>query len=205
MVFYSTVLICFRSPTLIFAINLYNTHTILIRKHKAICLFLGQTVRSISASKPTKRNRIRQADLENPVAFLASVSSHTHDLGANQNIEFDNVITNIGNAYNSHAGLFIAPVSGIYLFSATILDYPNINGHFEIQKNNAVVTRLYVHSSVSVYDTSSSTVVLQLAKGDDLSVVNMDLDTSVIGNHYCSFTGVLLFETYDDSPSVVGK
>ena len=71
----------------------------------------------------TKRNYKRQVENETPVAFLATLADHAESLGADQIIAFENVITNVGDAYNSHAGVFIAPVSGIYVFSTSIMSY----------------------------------------------------------------------------------
>ena len=75
------------------------------------------------ADRLTKINRLRQVENGTPVAFLATLSDHAENLGADQNIAFENVITNVGDAYNSHAGVFIAPVSGIYVFSTSIMSY----------------------------------------------------------------------------------
>ena len=75
------------------------------------------------ANGVTKRNRIRQVENETPVAFIATLSDHAESLGADQNIAFENVITNVGDAYNSQAGVFIAPVSGIYVFSTSTMSY----------------------------------------------------------------------------------
>lgn len=126
-------------------------------------------------------------------------------MGTMQNIAFDNIISNLGNAYNPHAGVFIAPVSGIYLFSTSLLTYPETSAHFQIVKNGTVVTKAYLQANSASRETGAMTVVLQLARGDDVSVVNVDIDNSVNGYHYSFFTGVLLQELLDDVTSVVGK
>lgn len=153
-------------------------------------------------SKP--QNRIRQAELERPVAFLAALTAHMEHAGANQNIAFDRVITNLGNAYNSHAGAFLAPVSGVYLFSTTLLSFGGTNAHFRVQHNGNAVTLIYQQGSTGPYETASMTVVLQLAKGDDVSITNVDSDITIHGSSYTSFTGVLLQEIYDEQ-TIVGK
>ena len=55
------------------------------------------------------------------VAFTV-VLTHDVRLGPLQTLEYDKVITNIGNAYDSRHGHFIAPVKGTYMFSATVCD-----------------------------------------------------------------------------------
>lgn len=146
--------------------------------------------------------------VEGLTAFFAVLTPTVNNhLGVGQNIIFDDVITNIGNAYNSHQGIFVAPVSGTYVFSATLLSHLGHNSHFYFAKNGSVVSRLYVgglSSSSSTYDTSSQTVILSLNPGDDVSVRNADADENIWGDMYTSFAGFLLQEGFEE-PSVVGK
>jgi hypothetical protein len=75
------------------------------------------------------------------VAFTA-VLTHPVSLGPLQTIEYDNVITNIGNAYETRDGQFSAPVSGVYLISATV--YTTGNSVFtEIVKNGKQLAAMY--------------------------------------------------------------
>lgn len=156
---------------------------------------------------PSKRNRERQAESETPVAFFALLSDHVTHAGTSQNIAFDIEVTNIGNAYNPHAGLFVAPVSGIYVFSTTLLSYPHHSAHFNFMKNGVVVSSLHPHSADDSpgHDTAGMMVVLRLQKGDDVSVANRDADESLSGHRYSSFSGFLLQQMYDAAPEVVGK
>nr|KAG5689870.1 hypothetical protein BaRGS_002381 [Batillaria attramentaria] len=51
------------------------------------------------------------------VAFTATLQGGGPvTIGNSSPIKFDKVVTNIGNAYNSHTGVFTAPVSGTYGF-----------------------------------------------------------------------------------------
>lgn len=68
-----------------------------------------------------------------------------------------------------------------------------------------MVSRMYVDGlSASTYDTSSQTIILQLAKGDDVSVKNQEADENKAGNYYTTFCGFLLQQSLDEV-SVVGK
>ncbi|XP_052782456.1 complement C1q tumor necrosis factor-related protein 3-like [Mya arenaria] len=69
-------------------------------------------------------NRMRREYVGSPVAFLATLTNHITHAGALQPIAFNRVVTNVGGAYNVHLGSFVAPVSGIYVFSTTLLSYP---------------------------------------------------------------------------------
>jgi hypothetical protein len=57
--------------------------------------------------------------MSQPVAFTA-VLAHGATLDPHQAVEFDMVMTNVGNAYVSKDGQFTAPVYGPYMISATI-------------------------------------------------------------------------------------
>ncbi|KAL3831367.1 hypothetical protein ACJMK2_023120 [Sinanodonta woodiana] len=68
----------------------------------------------IQTSKPELR--IRQVASQ-PVAFSTYLTDYVSHLGINQVIKYNGVLTNEGNAYNSHTGIFTCPQDGLYLFS----------------------------------------------------------------------------------------
>jgi len=143
--------------------------------------------------------------IEGPVAFFATLTSHVTHAGRNQTIAFDRVVTNVGNAYNPHVGVVTAPVSGIYVFSVSLLSYPGHKTHYQLYKNNDFVSNIYLHTpSASDYETTSQTAVLQLVKGDDVTLRNVDGDESLHGVNYSTFAGFLVWEDFSQ-PAVVGK
>ncbi|XP_045176620.2 cerebellin-1-like [Mercenaria mercenaria] len=154
--------------------------------------------------KADERNRFRRAENENPVAFFAAITNHVTHAGVNQTYVFDHAITNLGNAYNNHNGNFVAPVDGTYVFSVTLMSLYHVNAHAKFFKNGQPVSTLYVSGAEAGYDTTSQTIVLQLHKGDDISVHNIDVDVSMAGAHYSTFSGFLLQENYSSSV-VVGR
>ncbi|WAR27291.1 C1QT3-like protein [Mya arenaria] len=148
-------------------------------------------------------NRMRREYVGSPVAFLATLTNHITHAGALQPIVFDRVVSNVGGAYNVHLGSFVAPVSGIYVFSTTLLSYPGHTSHFQFVKNNDFVSRLFLHTSSGQYETVSQTVVLQLNKGDDVTIRNQDPDEAIHGSNYSTFAGFLIWET-ENIPAIVG-
>ena len=75
---------------------------------------------SIRARSTTSCDKVCQrVAMSQPVAFTA-VLAHDVNLGPHQAVEFDMVMTNVGNAYVSKDGQFTAPVYGLYMISATI-------------------------------------------------------------------------------------
>ena len=149
--------------------------------------------------------RIRQATTEVPVAFFATLSSDIQHVGQNQLIVFDRVVTNVGNAYNPHVGVFTAPVTGIYGFSVSLIDYMGHTNEYKFYKNNDAISRIFLHApDAGHHESTSQTIVLQLSKGDDVTLRNMYGDESLRGDNYCSFAGFVVWEDFNQPP-VVGK
>ncbi|KAJ8301315.1 hypothetical protein KUTeg_020302 [Tegillarca granosa] len=125
-------------------------------------------------------NRLKQVVVA-PVAFAASLTQTKQILCEHQAIEYDNVITNLGNAYDPRHGHFTAPVKGLYLFSVTLMSpygsNPNdINA--ELVKNGVQTIPLYA-TSLDSYSTSA-TVLLTLNAGDMVWVRSFYVSTQTI-------------------------
>jgi hypothetical protein len=58
------------------------------------------------------------------VAKIAFYAVLTQDLSLDQHqiVEYDKVITNVGNAYDSRHGHFSSPVKGVYMMSFTLMN-----------------------------------------------------------------------------------
>ncbi|XP_060556644.1 EMILIN-1-A-like isoform X2 [Ruditapes philippinarum] len=144
------------------------------------------------------RARIRRVENEQNVAFFATLSNQLQHAGVGQTFVFDRVVTNIANGYNNFNGNFIAPVSGTYVFSATLLSHYHNSAHAQFVKNGSPVSYMYVSGAEAGYDTSSQTIVLELLKGDDICISNNDADKSYNGDHYSTFSGFLLQPNVSD-------
>ena len=134
------------------------------------------------------------------------MDNHLLHAGVHQTVIFDVVVTNLGNAYNNHIGVFIAPVTGTYVFSTTLVSYNFDNAHAQFVVNGHTITNMYVSkgNGDSGDDTTSQTIVLLLQKGDVVSIQNMDIDKGFLGFSYSTFSGFLLQEDFSSS-SVIGK
>ncbi|XP_060575872.1 uncharacterized protein LOC132733278 isoform X2 [Ruditapes philippinarum] len=139
------------------------------------------------------------------VAFYATIGQHhIAHAGTNQTIVFDDVITNLGNAYSKFAGDFRAPVGGTYVFSVTLMAYAANSAHYRFVKNGITVGNIYVGGKEGPYATSAMTTVLDLQQGDDVSIQNIDSDKNLHGYAYSVFSGFLLQQHFVNQ-AVVGK
>ena len=105
------------------------------------------------------------------VAFFAYFSSnHLVSNAANYILAFDEVITNVGNAYHPHSGTFIAPRSGLYVFTWTIRQSGNNYHTTELLVNNKIVNAIHLNPGNTIDGTGTGTVVVHVNQGDDVLV-----------------------------------
>ncbi|XP_052789905.1 cerebellin-1-like [Mya arenaria] len=114
--------------------------------------------------KRAPRRRVRRRKPE--VAFQVVLKKKSEKFHTNQPINFDHVITNIGNGFDIRTGIFIAPIGGVYVFSATILA---ANGY-------------YVEGSIVVHDETTVTAV-----SDRRQLSESSMDTSDQGTVHGTF------------------
>jgi len=111
-------------------------------------------------------------------------------------LTFDDVQVNVGNGYTAHDGIFTAQVSGVYVFSATIVS------DFLTWIRAALVVdgieKATIVSDKTDYLQASSTIVAHVQAGQHVYI-------RVSGSNHCklnsnpthgtsSFSGWLLFE-----------
>lgn len=126
------------------------------------------------------------------VGFTAKLSEHATNLGLNQPVIFDNVHTNVGNAYSRDTGVFTAPVNGTYYFISTIMCHPGDFLEAEMVHNGNHVVFLYAYDSG--FEQGVNGAVLVLSQGDHvwIRIAHEDAD-KVYGRDWSAFSGFLLF------------
>ena len=131
------------------------------------------------------------------VAFFAYVTDHLSNLGELQDIVFDHAVTNIGDGYNQNHGVFVAPVSGTYVLSATLVA-GSTWGHFVV--NSVTFVKFDLSSE---FTQSTQMVIVDLNAGDDVSVQNTKLGAGITGDRYSTFSGFLLYPA-NDTTEIIG-
>ena len=145
-------------------------------------------------SEEISQVRSRRTIPEMPVAFTAVKVTDQTNVGINQNILFEQVVLNEGNAFHPHTGVFIAPRSGIYCFHASVMARPQTNPFHAAISHNGVDVVL-MHGEGTAYDHSTAIVVIRVQAGEDVWVRNTGYVTgNIVGYLYGSFSGYLLWE-----------
>lgn len=101
------------------------------------------------------------------VAFFAYSTSTIPASITHHILIFDNAITNVGNAYHPHSGTFIAPRSGLYVFTWTIRQWGTRYHTTELQVSNNAVNAIYLNPGNVMDGAVTGTVVVHVNQGDD--------------------------------------
>nr|XP_020510204.1 cerebellin-2-like [Labrus bergylta] len=131
------------------------------------------------------------------VAFSASLSNFGEIYkgpSTDKTLIFKRIFSNVGDGYDESTGVFTAPVDGLYYFSFSTYGYnTHVMGAMLI-KNGIRQISTYDFPSVDGSDSSSNSVVLQLAAGDKLHMELWD-DGGVFDNlnGHTTFSGFLVF------------
>jgi len=110
-------------------------------------------------------------------------------------VRFDDVITNKGGAYDVKSGIFTAPVSGMYLFTMTVVCGNNSAMHVGIMKGYTKLFSSLCNGRSNAQHQNGGSTIVHLNKDDR---VNVALTFPVrgyeemYGHHMTSFSGYLL-------------
>ena len=104
------------------------------------------------------------------VAFFAYFSTHNPPSMHHHILAFDTVITNVGNAYHPHSGTFIAPRTGLYVFTWTIRLWGDSYHTSELLVDNNIVNTIYLSPFNHIDGSVTGTAVVLVNQGDDVLV-----------------------------------
>lgn len=117
----------------------------------------------------TAQQRIARA-ADTTIAFYA-YSSHTFTIySAHFVLSFDTVITNTGNGYHHHSGIFIAPRSGYYVFTWSFRVQNEAYVSTELMLNGAPQSSVYFDTSYGVGGNTAGTAIVHLDFDDEVFV-----------------------------------
>lgn len=134
-------------------------------------------------------NEQSQADVK--VAFTAILLGGSNTINKDENVVFNKVQTNIGEAYNPSNGKFVAPRNGTYYFHTSFLSDQISELWVAIFLNSADTARANARGLIGRHGTGSQSVILELKTGDIVSV-KMLRDSAIWGDSYSAFSGFFI-------------
>ncbi|XP_053408209.1 otolin-1-like [Mercenaria mercenaria] len=133
------------------------------------------------------------------IAFTAFLD-HDGDYGAGQTITFNKIITNDGNGYNTHTGVFTCPEEGMYLFTFFVGERGEMDGVTQIWadlviNSNNVIDAFAETRQFQEDAQGGNTVVIRLKLGDSVWVRSRFAGHHIEGDQTrtTSFTGLYLY------------
>ena len=129
------------------------------------------------------------------VAFSAMLTTDVN-LGQDQTVAYNNIITNVGGAYDPKTGYLTSLVKGVCILFASIFTLPDHQVHLHIVRNGKVITSLFSHNTG--WNLGSQTIIVTLEEGDIVWVKHDSTRhhdaprKSTITNSYNTFSGALI-------------
>uniref|UniRef100_A0A0B7A1M5 C1q domain-containing protein n=1 Tax=Arion vulgaris TaxID=1028688 RepID=A0A0B7A1M5_9EUPU len=126
------------------------------------------------------------------VAFTAILSGdRTTDAGST--VVFDQLLTTIGEGFNTATGVFTAPKAGDYVFHVNALTQVNNRIYVDLYRNDNYLVSIYAWSGAFTYDTASNVITQRLSKGDRvyLKARKPAYFYGQVGEVYTTFSGYI--------------
>ena len=124
-------------------------------------------------------------------AFHAQLSSdRTYSAGSV--FIYDNVVTNVGTAYNPETGKFTTPRKGVYQFNWYTVSAPGSSSYPGLYVNGKLKGRQSSHNDKkgNMWITADSNIVLELEEGDLVFIMDSSGVEASMSRFWTSFGGV---------------
>jgi hypothetical protein len=128
-------------------------------------------------------------------AFFYARLSATKTLNTYSVIKFDKIVINNGNHYHPTDGVFVAPISGVYMFAWNTLTYSGDSLHTKLRVESEVKGTVGSSAASGQYMPGSASLLCHVKKGEHVWVQTSDGTTTNYlhdWNDSTSFMGFLL-------------
>jgi hypothetical protein len=134
-----------------------------------------------------------------PIIAFKTDTVADRSLANNKVFVYSNIILNIGDSYNKGTGVFVAPVSGLYLFTAQVCLYNDNWVQAGIVVNGRPISKTAI-GITTWWNCYTFDAITAVEKGNEVSVkclVDCDVSERLNENTNAvnSFSGVLIHKT----------
>ncbi|OWF49073.1 uncharacterized protein LOC110452236 [Mizuhopecten yessoensis] len=119
--------------------------------------------------QPRRSARVSPANSGEVGAFSVSLSKN-QDLHPNFVLTFDEVLLDIGGNYNKADGVYIVPVSGVYVFTWITTGESTANVVTELVINGSPRGRIFSDPDAAHWDSSTGLIVTSASVGDHVFI-----------------------------------
>ncbi|XP_052081374.1 complement C1q tumor necrosis factor-related protein 6-like [Mytilus californianus] len=129
----------------------------------------------------------------NKMPAFTAYRDTVQDLSSREIVRFDKVWTNNLNAYDVTTGVFTAPITGLYHFSAVVMSEAGKNLFLHLWHNDTRTAASYTHGDG--YKTGTFDIVLNVKKDDRIYIRCRGNDNQRIfsnADSYITFSGYLI-------------
>ena len=170
------------------------------KRHNFISLLLTNNVPEAESKSHNDKENVQNRAIESEgIAFSAYLDHNVYHISSGYTLKCNQILLNVGSAYNAHTGTFTVPRTGVYLltfFINSVINYIPTYVRLVVDNRNIVDAVSYPGSSA--HDASGGNVaIVNLTAGESVwlevyHATNGQLQTD--GNYrYVTFSGVLLF------------
>lgn len=154
---------------------------------------LGQVSKVLE--NKTEELKLLQERVEMPIVAFSAYNPIDRSLDTNQILILQTVTLNKGDGYDNVIGIFTAPVTGLYYFTAHVCNYSNRGIYYDIILEHNPIAKS-THYNTAQYDCSSVTALTMVTTGQRVWVKCTSGNSSPQfyedGHRRTTFSGVLL-------------
>ncbi|XP_071103049.1 multimerin-2-like [Haliotis cracherodii] len=146
-------------------------------------------IQAVNATVMETRSAVQEANVysnRSNVAFEVSNEKAGHTIQASQIFKFDTVTLNNGGGYHAPTGVFEAPVSGTYLFWASI--DPKASIHVALYKEGTEIAVAFAS------DTASLTYATEVKRGEKVWFQSFKYASEIWHVRHSTYGGALIHE-----------
>lgn len=123
------------------------------------------------------------------VAFHVKLRNSISSLSQNQIIKYDDVITNIGESYDTNTGKFTAPVDGVYSFTWTYMTKKGARAYIGGVIDGKQIVWSVMYDQTASWQSTTAHLVVRMKKGSQFWTPNTEKDKTYIHGHHTFLSG----------------